>query len=130
MSDDPERLGWAVALVVFATLGLATCVFPARGFWSSYVLDIVGPAWAYILLRGLFARNQTTPVSRFFSPERAIAAIAAVCVLVEVAQYFQLYDSHYDVADLGAYFALLVPCFIVDKHLLRKRKKAETTAAP
>ncbi len=62
-----EHRWWAAVLLVLGSVGLATCFLPAPGFRSSYVLDIVGPAWNYILLRGLFT-NKPTPWSRFFTP--------------------------------------------------------------
>jgi hypothetical protein len=118
-----EHRWWAAALVMLGSVGLATCFNPVPGFWSNYVLDIVGPAWNYILLRGLFT-NKPTPWSRFFTPEKALVLIAFVCVAIEAAQYFKLYEAHYDPYDFVAYLSLLVPIYLVDAWLLCPRRRA------
>ena len=123
MSHDDrthEHRYWAVALVVFGTIALSTGLFPARGFWSSYVLDIFGPAWNYILLRGLFSRTQPAMLSRFLTPERALVLILGVCALTEVAQYLKLYEAHYDPYDFLAYSSLIVPCYAIDRWSLNR----------
>lgn len=109
-----EHRWWAAALVVLGSVGLATCFLPASGFWSSYVLDVVGPAWNYILLRGLFT-NKPAPLLRFFSPEKTLFLIAGMCFFIEAAQYLGLYDAHFDPYDFVAYGALLVPIYLLDK---------------
>lgn len=113
---------WATALVLLGTLGLATTFIPAQGFWSSYVLDIVGPAWNYILFRGLFT-DEPTPLSRFFNPETTLVLIACVCCFVEAGQYFGLYEAHYDPYDFVAYFSLLVPIYLADKWLAHQHTR-------
>jgi hypothetical protein len=121
MAHPEERRVWAAALIILCTVGLATGFYPVPGFWSSYVLDIVGPAWNYILIRGLFARNQTTPISGLFTPEVALGFISAVCFLVEAAQFLDLYEAHFDPFDFLAYVSLLVPCYAIDRWRLHLR---------
>ena len=111
---------WKVAIVTFGTISLATGVVRIPGFWSSYVLDIVGPAWNYILMRGLFSRSQPAMLSRFLPPEAILVIIVAVCFLVEAAQYLQLYEAHYDPFDFIAYVSLVVPCYTIDRWLLNR----------
>lgn len=82
---------WKVSLVTFGTISLATGIIRVPGFWSSYVLDIMGPAWNYILIRGLFSRTQPAMLSRILRPEAALILIVATCFLVETAQYLRLY---------------------------------------
>ena len=116
-----EHHWWAAALVLLGTLGLATGFIRVPGFWSNYVLDVVGPAWNYILIRGLFSRKQPTTLSRLFGPEVAIVVIIVVCVLIEGAQYLQLYDAHYDPYDFVAYVSLVLPCYVIDRWRLQFR---------
>jgi len=116
-----EHRWWKAALVVLCTTGLATCVAPRPGFWSSYVLDMVGPAWNYILLRGLFSKRQPAMLSNVLSPTAAVLGITAICFLIEAAQYFRLYEAHFDPYDLLAYVSLLWPCYLVDQWLRRRR---------
>ena len=118
-----ERRFWAASLIILGTNGLATGFYPVAGFWSSYVLDIVGPAWNYILIRGLFAKNQTTFISTFFKPEVALGSIIAACFLIETAQFLNLYEAHFDYFDFLAYISLVVPFYIIDKCLLKRRVK-------
>ena len=118
---------WAVALVVLGTIGLSTGLVRARGFWSSYVLDVVGPAWNYILLRGLFSKTQPAMLSRFLTPEGTLLLIVAVCGVIEAAQYFQLYEAHYDPYDFLAYVSLLLPCYAIDRWMLNRQSGRANT---
>lgn len=124
-----ERRLWASALIILGTIGLATGFFRLPGLWSGYVLDAVGPAWNYILIRGLFAKRQPTVVSGFFTPEAALAFIIAVCFLIEGAQYLNLYEAHYDAFDFLAYVSLLVPCYVIDRWLLHRRSSLSRDSA-
>ena len=120
MNQSGNPIYWKAALVTFGTIGLATGAFRIPGFWSSYVLDIVGPAWNYILMRGLFSRTQPAMLSRFLPPEAILVIIVAVCFLIEAAQYLQLYEAHYDPLDFVAYASLVVPCYTIDRWLLNR----------
>jgi len=42
---------WKISLILLGLISLSTGLVKAPGFWTSYVLDIVGPAWIYILIR-------------------------------------------------------------------------------
>jgi hypothetical protein len=121
VSQSIEHRFWAAALVALGTIGLATGIVRAPGFWSSYVLDIVGPAWNYILIRGLFSKRQPAMLSRFFTPEAALFSLIAVCFLIEAGQYIRLYEAHYDPYDFLAYVSLLVPCYAVDRWSLNRQ---------
>jgi hypothetical protein len=120
-AHDSERRFWAALLILLCSFGLATGVRPAPGFWSSYVLDMTGPAWGYILLRGLFAKDQQTHLSAFFTPEVTLVFITTACTLIEIAQYLRLYEAHHDPYDFLAYVSLLVPCYVIDRWLLARR---------
>jgi len=117
MFQSRNYLYWKAAIITLGTIALATCLVRIPGFWSSYVLDIVGPAWIYILVRGLFSRAQPAMLARFLSPEAALVIMMAACFLIEAAQYFQLYEAHYDPYDFLAYVSLLLPCYAIDRWL-------------
>jgi len=118
-------IGWKIAIILFGTIALLSGLVKDPGFWSSYVLDIVGPAWNYILLRGLYTSKKSTFMSLKFTPETAAFIILGTCVLVETAQYFKLYDAYFDPYDFLAYVSLLLPCYLLDKYLLNRFPEAE-----
>jgi len=118
-------IGWKIAIILLGTIALLSGLVKDPGFWSSYVLDIVGPAWNYILLRGLYTSKKSTFMSLKFTPETAAFIILGTCVLVETAQYFKLYDAYFDPYDFLAYVSLLLPCYLLDKYLLNRFPEAE-----
>ena len=50
MQNNKETIFWKITLILLCLTGLSTGIFKIPGFWTSYVLDIVGPAWCYILI--------------------------------------------------------------------------------
>jgi len=118
-------IGWKIAIMLFGTIALLSGLVKDPGFWSSYVLDIVGPAWNYILLRGLYTSNKSTFMSLKFTPETAAFIIFGTCVLVKTTQYFKLYNAHFDPYDYLAYGSLLLPCYLLDKYLLNRFHEAD-----
>jgi len=110
---------WAVGMVVFGTTGLATIWIDLGTFWKSYVLDIMGPAWNYILFRGLFTAYADNRWTRFFTPNRTLIFFLAVCAAIEGAQYLHLYNATYDPWDLLSYVSLLLPLYLLDLFQLR-----------
>ena len=111
-------LFWKFAVIVLGSFVLATCLIIVPGFWSSYVLDIAGPAMGYILLRVQYTSKQSTFLSFKFTPESAALFIFVICFAVETSQYFKLYNAHFDPFDYVAYVSLLLPCFLIDKWLI------------
>lgn len=105
---------WAVALVVLGATGLATNWVDLGDFWKGYVLDITGPAWNYILFRGLFTARSDNAWTRFFTPVRTFLIFLFVCIGIETAQYLELYEATYDPWDFLAYISLLCPLFVLD----------------
>jgi hypothetical protein len=112
---------WRAALITFGTVALASGLVESPGFWSSYLLDVVGPAWIYILIRELFAKTQPAMLARFVSPEGALAIVTVTCFLIEAAQYFRLYEAHFDPLDLVAYVSLAVSWYVADRWLTNRR---------
>lgn len=116
---DSRAPYWAAALIVFCSLGLATIWVPGNVFWKGYVLDIMGPAWNYILFRRISHAYTQNRWTKFFTPFRTLIIFLFVCYGIETMQYFQVYDSTYDPWDLLAYPSLLVPLFIIDSYQQR-----------
>jgi len=110
---------WAAALIVFILTGLATVNIKTGGFWNGYVLDMVGPAWTYILVRGLFTAGKSNRWTRFFTPVKTFFILFLACIAIETAQYFGLYDATFDPWDLIAYAAFLLPAFIIDTQTVK-----------
>ncbi len=107
---------WAAAMFVFGFIGLSTIWFDLGGFWKGYVLDIVGPAWNYILFRGLFTGYTENTWTRFFTSKTTLFIFLIVCFSIETAQYFNLYEATFDPWDLLAYVSILIPVFLIDLH--------------
>jgi hypothetical protein len=99
---------------------LSTIWFDFGYFWNSYVLDITGPAWNYILFRGLFTSYSENAWTRLFTPGRTLILFLIVCISIETAQYLELYDSFYDPWDFIAYASLLIPFYVIDMSIQRK----------
>jgi hypothetical protein len=106
---------WAAAMFLLGLLGISTTWKYWGSFWNGYVLDITGPAWNYILFRGLFTGYTENKWRNIFSSSRTFILFASVCIGIETAQYFNWYDATFDWFDLIAYFALLLPLYILDR---------------
>ncbi|MCF8267453.1 MAG: hypothetical protein K9I69_05160 [Ignavibacteriales bacterium] len=83
---------------------------------------MTGPAWSYILFRGLFTEYAENAWTRFFKPKTTVIIFAAVCILIETLQYFKVYDSTFDLWDLLAYASLLFPVYVIDSLLLSQNR--------
>jgi len=105
---------WAAGLIILCGTGLATIWIDLGAFWKGYVLDMTGPAWNYILFRGLFTSYADNEWTRFFTPRKTLFIFLLVCGGIEGAQYFNLYQSTYDPWDFLSYVSILVPVFILD----------------
>jgi len=119
-------IGWKVALIMFGAIGLYAAVFARTpGFWTSYALDVAGPAWNYILIRGQYSAKDSTFFSLKFTPESAVLLILGICLLIETSQYFNLYAAHFDPWDYPAYISGLLPCYLIDKWIMRSGQQAK-----
>lgn len=112
---------WAATLVILVTAGLSTSWIDLGAFWRSYVLDMVGPAWSYILVRGLYTRWADNAWTRFFTPGRTVLLVGTAAFGIEAMQYLELYEATFDPWDLVAYLSLLVPAFLVDRRTRLRR---------
>ncbi len=84
------------------------------------MLDITGPAWNYILFRGLFTNKANNAWTRFFTPKRTVAIFLIVCAGIETLQYFKLYNATFDPWDFLAYGSILIPLFLIDLNLTKQ----------
>ena len=112
-------------MYTFAFVFIATEIIKIPGFWSSYVADIAGPAWFYILLRGLYTNNPNRLCKIFHAPEIAVITVILICVTGEMAQYYGLYNRVYDPYDFIAYASLLLPLYMVDRLLVNRKMKSK-----
>jgi len=119
-NHDKAAPYWAAALVLFMGLGLSPVWFDAGNFGRGYLLDMFGPAWNYILFRGLFTSYAENAWTHFFTPKSTLFIFLSVCVLIESAQYFKLYDATFDPWDFLAYVSILLPVFLIDFYAQRK----------
>lgn len=107
---------WAILLVVSCSTGLATIWIDLGSFWKGYVLDMTGPAWNYILFRGLFTSYTENLWTKFFSPIKTFLIFLFVCFSIEGTQYLQWYNATYDPFDILAYISILLPLFLFDSY--------------
>ena len=119
---------WALSLVVFGLCGLSSTWFYLGNLWNGYILDITGPAWNYILFRGLFTGYRETAWTQFWTPIRTLIIFIFVCFGIELLQYFKVYESTYDPWDFLAYISLLLVVFLMDyrQYLYKKAIKHQT----
>jgi len=121
-STSTKTTFWKITLIVLCLIGLSTGILRFNTFWTSYVLDIVGPAWIYILIRVQYRSKKSTFLSFNFSPEGAAFLIIGVCYIIETSQYFKIYDSWFDPYDYIAYISAIIPVFAIDKLIHKKEK--------
>jgi|GEM_PF-645025 len=119
---------WAAVLFLFAAMGVATTWIDLGAFWKGYVLDITGPAWNYILFRGLFTNKTNNAWTRFFTPKRTLAIFLIVCIGIETTQYFNIYNATFDPWDFLAYVSILIPLFLIDLKIIRHGEKYTSRA--
>lgn len=109
--------------MLLGVMGLSTIWIDLGDFWKGYVLDMTGPAWNYILFRGLFTAKTDNAWTRFFTPARTLIIFLLVCFGIETMQYFEIYNSTFDPLDLLAYCSILIPLFFIDVGLIKQSKK-------
>jgi len=85
-------------------------------------LDIAGPAWNYILFRGLSTAIADNAWTRFFTPDRTLVIFPLVCFGIETLQYFDVYDSTFDPWDLLAYVSIFIPVYLIAKKIVGQNK--------
>lgn len=120
-NNSKIMLFWKITLILSGSTVLATCLIRIPGFWSSYVLDMAGPAMGYILLRVQYTSKESTFFSFKFTPESAALLIFGICFAIEASQYLKLYEAQFDPFDYVAYVSLLLPCYLIDKWSVKSK---------
>jgi len=126
----PIEHRWKTAVIVLGVLGLSSGFARSLGapsIWYGHILDIAGPAWHYILLRQLFLPEERRwPfVIRYITPTAAAVPLVGICYLIEIAQFFGLYESVFDPWDFVAYTSGVLVCFLVDSRIERRNALEE-----
>jgi len=115
---------WKATVITLGIISLSTGLFKTSDFWSSYVLDIAGPAWGYVLIRLQYRINTEGFFNNRFSPEIVFAVIISICFIIETMQFFKLYNSTFDPYDFLAYYSGLFIVYLIDI-FLNKKKNSE-----
>ena len=110
---------WKISLIALGLISLSTGILHFGDFWTSYVLDIVGPSMGYILIRVQYNSKDSTFLSFKFSPDLAALIIISICIIIETSQYFNLYDAYFDPYDYLAYCSGVLFFFTIDKWILK-----------
>ena len=113
---------WKIVVIILGLISLSTGIIKGPGFWTSYALDITGPAWGYALIRVQYKSKNQTFFNIKFTPEIAFLLIVGICFIVESLQFFEIYDSTFDLFDFLAYFSGAFSIYVIDKVLLRLAK--------
>ena len=122
-SDKNNKLLWLILLIAFGLIGVITFFMRVPGFWTSYGLNLLGPAWVYILIRCQYRSKDATFFSIKFSPEGATAFIFGMSIIVETTQYLEIYPSQFDPWDYLAYFGGVLFIYLLEKAVLTLSKK-------
>lgn len=107
------------AFLVAAVLNMTE--IPA-GFATNHLADVVGPAWLYIVFRGLAEPEKRTRLGRFLgaTPERAATILFVGSSATEITQIYWpsgLFAGRFDPLDIAAFAIGLLPLYLVDKKL-------------
>lgn len=108
---------WKIIVIFLGIISLSSGLLKTPGFWSSYLLDIVGPAWGYVLLRAQYKAGDSGFLTIRFSPEGALLTVLIICSAIETAQYFELYEAYFDPFDYLAYISGVLPVYLFDRLL-------------
>lgn len=117
---------WSATMLILLIIGLGTNYFNWDGFLQGYVLDMTGPAWSYILFRGLFTGKTDNKWTRFFTAKTTLFVFILILVSIETIQYFKLYDGTYDPWDFLAYSSILLPFYFIDSYIARNYESKES----
>ena len=106
---------WKALVIILGLISLSSGLLKIPGFWSSYLLDITGPAWGYVLLRAQYKTGDAGFLYVRLSPEGALLTIAIICFTIETAQYFELYKAYFDPYDYLAYISGITVVYLLDR---------------
>lgn len=115
------------AFLVAAVLNMTET---AAGFATNHLADVVGPAWLYIVFRGLAEPEKRNRLGRFLgaTPERAAAILFVGSCATEITQIYWpsgLFGGRFDPLDMAAFAIGLLPLYLVDKKLQASARDTE-----
>jgi hypothetical protein len=122
-------LSW-VLFGAFLVAGALNMTGTAAGFATNHLADLVGPAWLYIVFRGLAESGKRNRLGRFLgaTPERAATILFAGSCATEFTQIYWpsgVFSGRFDPLDIAAFAIGLLPLYLVDKNL-----QARTISSP
>lgn len=92
------------------------------GFLTNYLADLTGPAFLYIVLRGLWTNREVKRLAIFIwlgaTPERSGIFLFLASTLTEVSSYYWPhgpFPGTFDTLDILAYGLGILACYIVDR---------------
>jgi hypothetical protein len=124
-----RAVSWVLfgAFLVAAVLNMTET---AAGFATNHLADVVGPAWLYIVFRGLAEPEKRNRLGRFLgaTPERAAAILFVGSCATEITQIYWpsgLFRGRFDPLDMAAFAIGLLPLYLVDKKLQASSRDTE-----
>jgi hypothetical protein len=125
-----RHLSWVLfsAFLVAAALNMTDT---SAGFATNHMADVVGPAWLYIVFRGLAEPQKRNRLGRFIgaTPERAAIMLFVGSSATEITQIYWpsgLFAGRFDPLDIVAFAIGLFPLYLVDKKLQASSRAPES----
>ncbi len=123
-------LSW-VLFTAFLGAGALNMTHTAAGFATNHLADLVGPAWLYIVFRGLAEPEKRNRLGRFLgaTPERAATILFVGSSATEITQTYWpsgLFSGRFDPLDIAAFAIGLLPLYLVDKKFQAASKGTES----
>ena len=121
ISDRQKKIFWKTTLICFGLIALSSGLIKVSTFWSGYALDIAGPAWIYMLIRGQYnSRKRFLNIK--FSPELALALVLVLSFAIEIMQFLEIYYATFDPYDYLAYISATSLIYLTDKMLSSNKR--------
>ena len=121
-------LSWVLfgAFLVAAALNMTET---AAGFATNHLADVAGPAWLYVVFRGLAEPQKRTRLGRVLgaTPERAAAILFVGSSATELTQLFWpsgLFPGRFDSLDIAAFAIGILPLYLIDRKLQASARDA------
>lgn len=123
-------LSWLLfgAFLVAAVLNMTET---SAGFATSHLADLVGPAWLYIVFRGLADPENRNRLGQILgaTPERAATILFVGSSATEITQIYWpsgLFAGRFDPFDIAAFAIGILPLYLVDKKLQTASRGTES----
>jgi hypothetical protein len=116
----PWRVASIVCLGAYLVAAALNMTHTAAGFATNHLADIAGPAWLYIISRGLGAPHRHTRIRRLVgaTAERAAAILFLASTATEISQRFWPsgpFPGRFDPFDIGAFALGIMPLYLLDR---------------